>query len=79
MVSTLESTPPELVADIYERGMVLSGGGALLRGIDRAIAKATEIPVRIADDPLTCMVRGTGVLLENLVLLKTIAVPSSKE
>lgn len=79
VVATLESTPPELVADIYERGMVLSGGGALLRGIDRAIAKATEIPVRIADDPLTCMVRGTGVLLENLSLLKTIAVPSSKE
>lgn len=79
VVATLESTPPELVADIYERGMVLSGGGALLRGIDRAIAKATEIPVRIADDPLTCMVRGTGVLLENLALLKTIAVPSSKE
>ena len=79
VVATLESTPPELVADIYERGMVLSGGGALLRGIDRAIAKATEIPVRIADDPLTCVVRGTGVLLDNMELLRTIALQSARE
>lgn len=77
--ATLEQTPPELVSDIYERGIVLTGGGALLRNIDRAIAKATEIPVRIADDPLTCVVRGTGVLLENIPLLKNIALPSTTD
>jgi rod shape-determining protein MreB len=77
--ATLEQTPPELVADIYERGIVLTGGGALLRNLDRAIAKATEIPVRVADDPLTCVVRGTGVLLENLNLLRTIALPSATD
>ncbi len=77
--ATLEQTPPELVADIYERGIVLTGGGALLRNIDRAIAKTAEIPVRIADDPLTCVVRGTGVLLENLALLRNIAIPSTSE
>lgn len=77
--STLEITPPELVADIYERGMVLSGGGALLNGLDKIIAKATEIPVRVADDPLTCVVRGTGILLDNFSLLRDIALPSSRE
>ncbi|MFA5128605.1 MAG: rod shape-determining protein [Patescibacteria group bacterium] len=77
--ATLEVTPPELLADIFERGMVLTGGGALLRGIDQAITKATEIPVRVADDPLTATVRGTGLLLENIPLLKEIAVPSTQE
>lgn len=77
--ATLELTPPELVADIYERGIVLTGGGALLRGLDKVIAKAAEIPVRIADDPLTCVVRGTGILLDNPELLKTVALPSSTD
>jgi rod shape-determining protein MreB len=70
--NTLEVAPPELVADIHERGILLSGGGALLRGIDQLIARATEIPVRIADDPLTAMVRGTGILLDNQELLTAI-------
>jgi rod shape-determining protein MreB and related proteins len=74
---TLESTPPELVADIYEHGIVLAGGGALLRGIDKEIAQATKIPVRIADDPLTCVVRGTGILLSNPELLKKVISPGS--
>ncbi|MFA5954612.1 MAG: rod shape-determining protein [Patescibacteria group bacterium] len=75
----LEVTPPELVADIYERGIVLIGGGALLRNIDRAISEATQIPVRVADDPLTCVVRGTGILLDNPELLKEVAIPSAQE
>lgn len=75
----LEVTPAELVADIYEKGIVLAGGGALLKNIDTAIAEATQIPVRIADDPLTCVVRGTGILLENFSLLEDVMVPSSTE
>jgi rod shape-determining protein MreB len=71
--STLEATPPELVADIYERGIYLTGGGALLRGLDKEIAQATKIPVRIADDPLTCVVRGTGLLLDDTDLLEKVA------
>ena len=75
----LEITPPELVADIYERGIVLTGGSALLRNISVAIAEATQIPVRVADDPLTCVVRGTGLLLDNPELLKEIVVSSAQE
>lgn len=77
--STLEITPPELVADIYERGIVLTGGGALLRGMDKAIAEMAEIPVRIAEDPLTCVVRGAGALLDNKALLADIALPSATD
>ncbi|MBU2542912.1 rod shape-determining protein [Patescibacteria group bacterium] len=76
---TLEVTPPELTADIHERGLLITGGGALLKGIDKVIAKATEIPVRICDDPLTAVVRGTGILLEDSNLLKEVALPSANE
>lgn len=72
--STLEVSPPELVADIHERGILISGGGALLRGIDQLIFRATEIPVRIADDPLTGVVRGLGYLLEDADLLDEVAI-----
>ena len=65
----LETTPPELVSDIYERGLYLSGGGALLNGLDEAISSATNVPVKIVDDPLTCVVRGTGKLLGDEELL----------
>lgn len=74
---TLESTPPELVSDIYEHGIHLTGGGAQLRGLDKAIAKAVKIPVRVADDPLTCVVRGTGILLSDQELLEKVASPGT--
>ena len=74
--STLDATPPELVEDIMERGIIVCGGGALLAGIDQLFAHETLMPVRIADDPLTCVVRGTGIVLEEMdslsrVLLRT--------
>lgn len=74
--TTIEETPPELVADIMEKGIILAGGGALLKGLDKLIAHATETKVHIADDPLTCVVRGTGVVLEDLDLLKDILLPT---
>ncbi len=73
--SILEITPPELVADIYKRGIILTGGSAMLRGIDRAISQGTGLPVRITDDPLMSVVRGTGTLLEDLKLLHDVELP----
>ena len=70
--SALEQTPPELAADIAEKGMVLTGGGALLRDIDRLLMEETGLPVIIAEDPLTCVVRGSGKALENLEQLGSI-------
>jgi rod shape-determining protein MreB len=65
----LETTPPELVSDIYERGIYLAGGGSLLRGLDQAISVAAKIPVKIVDDPLTCVARGAGILISDPELL----------
>jgi len=73
--TTLEITPPELVSDVYEHGIILAGGGALLRGLDKEIAKATKIPVHIAEDPLTCVVRGAGILLSDEELLEKVISP----
>src|SRR5665811_392223 len=70
--SALEHTPPELGADIAERGMVLTGGGALLRDVDRLLMEETGLPVIVADDPLTCVVRGCGKALENMEKLSGI-------
>jgi rod shape-determining protein MreB len=64
---TIEETPPELVADIMDQGIYVAGGGALLRGLDTRIAEHTQMAVHIADDPLTCVARGTGKILEELV------------
>jgi rod shape-determining protein MreB len=73
--SILEITPPELVADIYKRGIILTGGSAMLRGIDRAISQGTGLPVRITDDPLMSVVQGTGMLLEDGKLLHDVELP----
>jgi len=64
--SALEQTPPELGADIADKGMVLTGGGALLRDMDRLLMEETGLPVILADDPLTCVVRGSGKALERM-------------
>jgi len=77
--STLEATPPELVADIYQKGMVLAGGGALLAGLDKVIAKVTKIPVKVIEDSVTCAVRGMGLVLEDENLLREVAIPSSTQ
>jgi rod shape-determining protein MreB and related proteins len=66
----LEDTPPELSADVSERGIVMTGGGALLRGMDRYLAAQTGIPVVVAEEPQTAVVRGTGLALENFEVLK---------
>lgn len=76
---TLEITPPELTADIHERGLLLAGGGSLLRGVEQIIAEAAEVPVRVADDPLTAVVRGAGILLEDEQLLREVTLPSARQ
>jgi len=68
--AVLEQTPPELSSDIIERGITLTGGGALLRGFDRLLALATSIPVRVADDALSCVAIGTGRALEEFAAIK---------
>jgi rod shape-determining protein MreB len=71
---TIEETPPELVADIMDRGIILAGGGALLSGLDLLIHRETKMPVHITDDPLTAVARGTGLVLEDIDSLKDVLV-----
>lgn len=66
VLRALETSPPELSADIYERGIYLTGGGALLRGLDKRLALKTKLPIHVADDPLRAVVRGTGATLKKL-------------
>ncbi|HEY5997100.1 MAG TPA: rod shape-determining protein, partial [Candidatus Deferrimicrobiaceae bacterium] len=68
-----ERTPPELAGDIYERGIVLAGGGALLRNLDALLREETGLPVSIAEDPLSCVVLGSGKALDELDLLRQVA------
>jgi rod shape-determining protein MreB len=70
--TALERTPPELAADIAEKGIVLAGGGSLLHGLDTLIALETHLKVRVADDPLSCVVLGTGKVLDELDLLRAV-------
>lgn len=68
--NVLQETPPELCSDIMDKGIIISGGGALLKNIDSLISRITGVPARIADDPLLCVARGTGIVLENLEIYK---------
>ena len=74
--TALEHTPPELAADIVDKGIVLTGGGALLRGLDLLLRQETNLPITIADDPLCCVALGTGKVLDELDLLKKVAIPT---
>jgi rod shape-determining protein MreB len=76
---TIENTPPELVADIMNRGIVLVGGGSLLRGMDKLITEETKMPTRVLDDPLTAVARGAGIILEDLDILREVLMPMDYE
>ena len=75
---TLERTPPELSSDIMEKGIVLAGGGALIKNIDKLIMEKMEMPVYVAEEPLNCVVKGAGKTLEDLERLKTVLINSRK-
>jgi rod shape-determining protein MreB and related proteins len=74
--TALERTPPELAADIVDKGIVLTGGGALLKGLDLLLRQETNLPITVAEDPLSCVVLGTGKVLDELDLLKKVAIPT---
>jgi len=74
IVDTLEETPPELISDILQKGIVMAGGGSLLPGMDKYVSEATKMPVWVADDPLTCVVRGCGRVLDDPKLLSRVRV-----
>ncbi|PIT97840.1 MAG: rod shape-determining protein [Candidatus Andersenbacteria bacterium CG10_big_fil_rev_8_21_14_0_10_54_11] len=74
--NTVEETPPELISDIIEQGIMLAGGGSLVRGLDLVIRNATRIPTRLTEDPLTSVVRGTGYVLEDLEAVQEVLLPS---
>jgi rod shape-determining protein MreB len=76
--STLERTPPELAADIMSHGIMLTGGGAMLHGLNILINRETEMPVNIAEEPLDCVAHGTGIAIENYDMLKSVFISSKK-
>ncbi|MEN9647287.1 MAG: hypothetical protein RLY57_91 [Candidatus Parcubacteria bacterium] len=75
----LETTPPELLADIMHSGVFLTGGGALIKGLDELLADHLQVPVHISDDPLTAVARGTGIILENMELYKEVLIQNDDE
>ncbi|MDZ7611466.1 MAG: rod shape-determining protein [Candidatus Moranbacteria bacterium] len=77
--STIEETPPELLGDVMTRGIILAGGGTMIRGLDKLIAEHTEMPVKRMEDPLTAVVRGTGVVLEDVDKLRDILIEMSDD
>ncbi len=74
--AVIEEIPPEIISDIMHRGIMLAGGGAQLRGLDQLIRDETKMPVMVADDPLTCVVRGTGIVVEDLEALRDVLLPT---
>jgi rod shape-determining protein MreB len=74
----LEKTPPELASDIMDRGIVMAGGGALLKGLDKLISRETNMPVYVCEDPLLAVARGTGTVLENIDILKKVLISPRK-
>jgi len=77
--TVIEETPPELLSDIMQRGIILAGGGSLIRGLDKLIANQTEMPVRMMEDPLTAVVRGAGIVLEDIDILRDVLVEDQRE
>ena len=77
--SVIEEIPPEIISDIMHKGITLAGGGALLRGLEQLVAEVTQMPVSVADDPLTCVVRGTGIVVEDLETLQDVLLPATFE
>jgi rod shape-determining protein MreB len=75
----LETTPPEILSDIMHRGITLSGGGALLPGLDQMLQKVLKIPVYVVEDPLSAVARGTGVILDNIALYKEVLIGNQDE
>ncbi len=75
---TLEKTPPELASDIMEKGIILAGGGALIENLDKLVSERTGMPVFVAENPLDCVVKGTGKTLEDLEKLKVVLINSRK-
>ena len=73
---TLERCPPELSADLVDRGIMLTGGGALLKGLDKLVSEETGLPVHVADDPLSAVAEGTGKLLDELDFFKKVTQPA---
>lgn len=77
--ATIEETPPELVADIMSKGIILVGGGGILKGLDKLVSEQTKMPVKVADDPLTAVARGAGIVLENIDELSDVLVSMKNE
>lgn len=77
--TAVEETPPELLSDIMQRGIILAGGGSLIRGLDKLVADQTEIPVRMMEDPLTAVVRGAGIVLEDIETLREVLIENQHE
>ena len=79
MKDMLETTPPEILSDIMHRGITLSGGGALIPGLDQLLQKVLKIPVYVVEDPLSAVARGTGVILDNIPLYKEVLIGNQDE